>query len=880
MSIDWIPVGASRAIPAKERGNRGFFPSAKVPGGIVEYESCLERDFFLVCHHAPDVVKFQHQPVSISYQDKNQKARKYTPDVYVEFEGGMKGLFEVKYEEEVLAKGEKYEERWSAARDWGKARNILFSVLTEQNIRTPRWFNIWFTLGSSKCTTATSYVAKLTQVMPEAGERYDEICYLLSESAGLEVNKSAQVLCYAIYHGLVFLDSFSTKPIANNTIVRRKKGKNGMPFKPLWEDLGGCNLPGLCGVSGTSENAESLLQDNLLTSFSFKIPAKYEEKANSKLKVVQSWLGQPKQKRTREWREEFCNEWNVSERTVYYWVDAYQKGGIDGLIPKHSGAGRQAKFGTLVAGVMEESRQYFLTPLVTQKKAYAKLEELCREHEITVPKFSTFKTFIYESTTAAELAKKRGRKYHKAHFTPALASFQGALAPLQVVQMDNTSFDVFPVDSEVREGLATPNMTAAMDCYTRMLAGFNVSFFPSSSQTVLDVLVQAILPKETYVNAYGTQQGWPIQGFPVLLLVDNGMDFRSQALREFCAKYDLIIEYAPVRTPRFKAFIEQWFNVLHDALVSESVSGVRPLLKHRIENPDLKPEAGAVLTLQEIEEWLHKWVLDDYHFTNPYDDHAPAPYLRWQDFQGGRTEPLLPLPREPPADPREIDLLYLSTLERTEKMLSYEGVVWHHLKYNNKELVKAYNQIGRQKVEVLLNSRDIRCVWVVTPGSRRPIKVELASGWAQAIAKLHGDRPIHASAWDKDVKLLREHLKTRISPFLYQKEMSRMARDELLKAAEKTTKTARKQSEQARETERKSIATKIQPTSNSPAETEGPKVLARGNSTPQAARETGEGGEQGEEGVEPYPTEWEVVKKTMVYSDFGASDGENGGETQ
>src|SRR5271157_1191376 len=120
MSIDWIPVGAARTIPAKERGNRGLFPSSKVPGGIVEYESCLERDFFLVCNHAPDVIKFQHQPVSISYTDQNQKVRKYTPDLYVEFEGGRKGLYEIKYEEEVREKGNKYQARWAATREWGQ----------------------------------------------------------------------------------------------------------------------------------------------------------------------------------------------------------------------------------------------------------------------------------------------------------------------------------------------------------------------------------------------------------------------------------------------------------------------------------------------------------------------------------------------------------------------------------------------------------------------------------------------------------------------------------------------------------------------------------------------------------------------------------------
>ncbi len=68
MSIDWIPA---RKITPKERGNRGIFPSHKVPSGFAGYESCLERDIILLLHHAPDVKRFQHQPKTIVY--KNSK---------------------------------------------------------------------------------------------------------------------------------------------------------------------------------------------------------------------------------------------------------------------------------------------------------------------------------------------------------------------------------------------------------------------------------------------------------------------------------------------------------------------------------------------------------------------------------------------------------------------------------------------------------------------------------------------------------------------------------------------------------------------------------------------------------------------------------------
>ena len=57
MSIDWRPTGSARKITAKEQGNRGFFPSSKVNGGIVEYESTLERNIFLNSNHTKTFYK-------------------------------------------------------------------------------------------------------------------------------------------------------------------------------------------------------------------------------------------------------------------------------------------------------------------------------------------------------------------------------------------------------------------------------------------------------------------------------------------------------------------------------------------------------------------------------------------------------------------------------------------------------------------------------------------------------------------------------------------------------------------------------------------------------------------------------------------------------
>jgi len=828
MSIDWIPIGAARNIPAKERGNRGIFPSSKVPEGIVEYESCLERDFFILCHHAPDVIRFQHQPVSISYKDQNKKNRVYTPDAFIEFIDGKRAMFEIKYEEEIEKSSEKYKERWEIAKKWCENRNMMFLVITEKRIRTPRWFNVWFTLGSSKAPSLDFYCPDLISlILEKKGNTYHDTCYHLAETLGLELNKSAQILCYAIYHGIVFVDSFSTRELENTTVIRKKTRMKESPFLPLYQDFGLHVLEQKENKVNFKTEKEGLGEKIEQRDLQFKIPPIYEDKVNFKIQIVRLWLSVPKYSRTLEWRLNFCKKWSISQSTVYKWVKIYKDEGIDGLIPNHSKAGRNSFYDKKTVELLEKSREYFLKPLISQKKAYAMLKESCTKAKIDTPPFNSFKTYIYRNTEKKEFAKKRGKKYYKSSFTPSLASFQGAIAPMQVVQMDNTSFDVFPVDTEYRKQLSTPYMTAAIDCYTRMITGFDISYFPSSSRTVLDVLVNTILPKEIYTQTYNTEQGWPIQGFPVLLLVDNGMDYRSQYLREFCVKYDIIIEYAPIRTPRYKAYIEQWFNILHNALINEDVSGFRPLLKDRLENPDLKPEINAMLTLQEIEYWTHKWVLDEYHFTNPYEDHVPAPYLRFIDYRNGNTRILLPLPREPPKKQEEIDLLYLSTFEKDKRVLSYEGVVWHHLKYNNQELARLYKKIGKRTIEILLNQRDIRHVWVVDPSTSKPIKVGLGSGWAQSIAKIHGTDPIHASAWRTNLKLMRLKFKSKISPYSYHREMSKIKREELINKAKRETKTARKEREKVNEARKKSMTPKIK------IREEGEKIVEDNRNNPQ-----------------------------------------------
>ena len=802
MSIDWIQV---RKIQAKEQGNRGFIPTPKVKSGVAVYESCLERDLFLQFDHCPSVHRYQPQPITIFYYDSAGKKRKYTPDVFVKYSGHPPCLYEIKYEAEIEKNRDIYEERWAAAREWAKKNDTHFFVLSELNIRTARKSNVWFTLGSSKCTDMDKYASKLGLLLNKDGTTYHKICYLLSEEFTIEIGKAAQIICYAIYHGIIFMDTFSTKPISNDTYLRPRRFQEKTAFKPIWDLLENNQVLEMkdmtkkCACLSHVENKS----DKISQGF-------YQAEVNRRLSIVQSYLKQPSTKRTPEWRAHFCKKYNLSKSTIYRWLATFKESGIDGLVPKHKDKGRKRRYSKQVLKLVEEARKLFLSPQITLKVAYRKLKEKCEKLDIKPPPYSYLEWYTYQNTSKSEFCLKDGESIYKSTYEPSYKSFQGACMPMQVIQMDNTSQDVFLVDEKVREILNTPYLTAAIDCYTRMITGFNISFFPSSSQSVLEVLTQTILSKSEYTRNYETQFEWKIEGFPVVLLVDNGMDYRSNTVRDFCMKYDIILEHVPLRTPKYKAFIEQWFNILHKALINEEIGGIRPKLKSRLLNPELKPEKKAIFTLQEIENWMYKWIIDEYHHSNMYNDLVQAPNLKMENVSNAVTSTILPSPREPPISKREKKFLLLSTMDKFSRKLKAYGVRWEHLNYNSERINSLYKQLGSVKLTIMMDRRDIRLIWIIDPVTSEPIITGLGSGWAKVIAEEHGNNPIHKSAWLKEIRSLRIENKGKISPYEYGKQISRRKRMELRDKAAKIKKSVRKSNEKRLESMRKSLSKKIE----------------------------------------------------------------------
>jgi putative transposase len=129
--------------------------------------------------------------------------------------------------------------------------------------------------------------------------------------------------------------------------------------------------------------------------------------------------------------------------------------------------------------------------------------------------------------------------------------------PLDVIQIDHTKVDVILVDEETREEIGRPFITVAIDMYSRMIYGFYISLNAPSYFSVGQCFLNAVLPKDDFLNQHGIKGEWPVYGLPRKIHMDNGKDFTSISLHSFCSEFGIEDIYRPVARPEFGGAVER-----------------------------------------------------------------------------------------------------------------------------------------------------------------------------------------------------------------------------------------------------------------------------------------------------------------------------------
>lgn len=141
-----------RHIPKNHRSVTGFVASTKL-GRMAAYESTLERDVLLLCDFHPRVATFEEQPLTVRYTGARGAARRYTPDLLIQFHPRRRRacvppplLAEVKYEQEIADKWDEIRPKVDAAAQFARAQGWRFRLVSERGVRGPYLENARFLL--------------------------------------------------------------------------------------------------------------------------------------------------------------------------------------------------------------------------------------------------------------------------------------------------------------------------------------------------------------------------------------------------------------------------------------------------------------------------------------------------------------------------------------------------------------------------------------------------------------------------------------------------------------------------------------------------------------------------------------------------------------
>jgi len=108
----------------------------------------------------------------------------------------------------------------------------------------------------------------------------------------------------------------------------------------------------------------------------------------------------------------------------------------------------------------------------------------------------------------------------------------GAGAPWERVQIDSTPCDILLVREHDRTVIGRPNITFAIDVYSRTILGFSVSLEGASTVTVATCLTHACLPKQDWLTKRDLGRvHWPVWGKPAILEYDQGPEHEAKGIQ-------------------------------------------------------------------------------------------------------------------------------------------------------------------------------------------------------------------------------------------------------------------------------------------------------------------------------------------------------------
>jgi putative transposase len=351
---------------------------------------------------------------------------------------------------------------------------------------------------------------------------------------------------------------------------------------------------------------------------------------------------------------QLAREQNLPLRTLQHWSQQYRNEGLSGLV-------RKARRDANTHRVLTPELQQLIEGLALQKPAptiasiYRQVisfvqTQPSQEKPLKLPSYRTVYALVKEISPALQTLAQAGSKTYNNKFD--LIYRRDAGGSNEIWQADHCLLDLWVLNGSTQKP-SRPWLTVILDDYSRAVAGYALSFeAPSALRTAL-ALRQAIWTK--------SDPRWHICGIPQQFYTDHGSDFTSQHLEQVSAELKMKLIFSQVGVPRGRGKIERFFETVNQLFLS-------PLPGYAPAGEGISP-SSAKLTLQELEQRFHKFVIEDYH-QRVHNSTEALPQQRWE--RNGFLPQL-------PASLEQLDLLLLTV--PTTRKVQPDGIRFQGYRY-------------------------------------------------------------------------------------------------------------------------------------------------------------------------------------------------------
>jgi putative transposase len=327
----------------------------------------------------------------------------------------------------------------------------------------------------------------------------------------------------------------------------------------------------------------------------------------------------------------------VTTATVYRWLQRYQRSGcVSALLPSGPSGGRgRSRLSADVEAVVQATidEVYLSEQKPSAQHTCMEVHRRCRSAGLTPPHSNTIRHRMRHLSAYVRLRHREGARAGVEKYAPLQGTFPGADGPLAVVQIDHTPVDLILVDDLHRRPVDRPWFTVAIDVFSRMIAGFYISFDPPGAMAVGLCLAHAILPKESWLAKHEITTSWPVWGLMHVIHADNAKEFHSRMLHRGCDNYGIDLHWRLVAQPHYGGHIERLLGTFnHDIHALPGTTFSNPAQRGAYD-----ADKKAALTLSEFERWL-AWDITEIYHQRVHRELGTPPITRYTEEIFGTAE--------------------------------------------------------------------------------------------------------------------------------------------------------------------------------------------------------------------------------------------------